>query len=157
MAAVNVNTVLKRALNGGIVTATDATNTYTIANIEDGELNFTPVMRDAIEYHDRGVQQQPLEGNDQFGEFSLEVNCGQLTGANSLFAALTQAGSSGLVFQFTNFIIDIPTNRGAATGERVTLTSVYISRTPPPTFSKGSRLDTLKFSGKYRSHSVASY
>lgn len=150
MAALNVNTTLKRFLNGGILTLVSGSDTLTIKNIEDGEMTFTPPTREVIEYKDTGVQQQALEGDDVYGEVSITLNAGQLAGSNSLYAELFTAGSGGLVNEFASLTIDIPTSRGAATGERTVLSLLHTKMDPPPQFKKGSRLDELSFTMRCR-------
>lgn len=157
MAVVNTNGTVKRWLNGGTLTITGASDTHPILNIHEGALTFKPVMRERLYFKDRGVQQQPLEGDDTLGELSVEVNCGALAGATSLLNLLLaeDATDAQVAKEYASFIMDFPNTRGSSAGERVTFT--YVSIPEPPEFSKGTDHDTLKFTARFRGYSSATY
>lgn len=157
MAVVNTNGTVKRWLNGGTLTITGAADTHPILNIHEGAITFKPVMRERLYFKDRGVNQQPLEGDDTLGELSVEVNCGALAGSTSLLNLLIaeDATDAQVAKEYASFIMDFPNTRGSSAGERVTFTNVSIPE--PPEFSKGTEHDTLKFTARFRAHTVATY
>ena len=157
MAVVNTNGTLKRWLNGGTLTITGAADTHPILNIHDGGISWKPPMRDRVHYKDRGVNQQPLEGDDVLGELSVEVNCGALAGSTSLLTLLTaeDATDTNVAKEYASFIMDFPNTRGSSAGERITFTNVSID--PSPEWTKGMDYDKLKFTAKFRSYTVATY
>ena len=157
MAAVNTNGTVTRWLNGGTLTITGATDTYPILNIHEGAINWKPPMRERQYYKDRGVQQQPLEGDDILGELSVEVNSGALAGSTSLMNLLIaeDATDTQVALEYASFLFRLPNTRGSSAGQLVTFTNVSIDA--PPEWTKGERNDTLKFTAKFRSMSVATY
>lgn len=157
MAVVNTNGTVKRWLNGGTLTITGAADTHPILNIHEGALTFKPVMRERLYYKDRGVQQQPLEGDDTLGELSVEVNCGALVGSTALMSLLIaeDATDAQVAREYASFIMDFPNTRGSSAGERLTFANVSIPE--PPEFGKGTEHDTLKFTARFRGYSSATY
>jgi hypothetical protein len=157
MAVVNTNGTLMRWLNGGTLTITGAADTHPILNIHEGALSWKGVMRERIHYKDRGVHQQPLEGDDTLGELSVEVNCGALAGSTSLHTLLSveDATSAHVAKEYASFIMDFPDTRGASAGQRVTFSNVSID--PSPQWTKGEDYDKLSFTAKFRSFTIATY
>jgi hypothetical protein len=159
MAAKNVNQTVMRWLNGGVIKIDDSTDVHTIANIHDGALSFSPVMREPKYFKDRGVQQAPIEGDDTLGELTVEVNCGALKQAadTSLLELLIADGSSStnLAKEYTSVIMEFPVSRGGTTGQRVTFTNCSVNA--PPEWNLGQDYDKLKFTMRFRAQTLATY
>ncbi len=157
MAVVNTNVTVKRWENGGTLTITGATDTHPIKNIKAGGISFKPVMRERLYYKDRGVQQQPLEGDDTLGELTVEVRAGALAGSTALMTLLVaeDATDTHVAKEYASFIMDFPNTRDSSAGERFTFTNVSIPE--PPDYNADVEQDTLTFTARFRSHSVATY
>lgn len=137
-----VNGTVRRFNNGGVLTI----DGNTVSNIVSGSIKFQEMSRARIEYSDRGVIQQPLEGDDQAMDIEFTVNCGVYTGAGSLYASLVGSGSNGLVDTVSGIIVDIPDYRGASTGTRFTWATSganYIWVAERPTYQAGGSPDGL--------------
>jgi hypothetical protein len=159
MATVQTNETVMRWLNGGVLKITGAVDTYVVNNIQDGEVSFNIVRREAVHFKDRGVYQAPLEGDDELGECTVEVNCGALAvGAGTSLVSLLNAdgsSSSNTALEYATIILDFPVSRGGSTGQRVTLTNC--SMKTGIQWTKGMDTDKLKFSFNFRSQSFATY
>lgn len=159
MANVNVNTAPRRSINGGQFKLTGATDTYIVQNyIDEGWLEWVPVMRERLPLKDRGQFNASfvLEGDDMLGRLTLKVRGANLQGSGSFYALAVAAGSSGLAKIYATAIVDIPDNRGAATGERLTFTNIYLAE--PPVISAGRETDEVTYVFNYLSGpSAASY
>ena len=155
----NANSTVRRIENGGTLDLTVSGTAYTILNIKDGTLEFEPGMYERVNYKDRGVNQTPLEGDEMLGKLSLTVRCGAKQGADSLYAKLLTAGSSGLAFLFTSLVVKWPDSRGASTGESATFSNLWLAE--PPKFtgaSSGQGLDELSFTMNFKTGpTMASY
>lgn len=151
MASTPVNATPKRFENGGVIKLVDGSDDYPILNVEAGTIEIVDPIREAVEYTDRGVQQQPLEGDDVQGSIRVSVKNGAFTGAASLRGLLATAGSTGLVKEY-GIIIDIADYRGASTGQRITVTNAYMDRSSPQSMRTGGpgALDMREFTLKVR-------
>ena len=152
MANVNVNTTPRRSINGGQFKLTGATDTYIVQNyIDEGWLEWSPVMRERIPLKDRGQYSATaiLEGDDIIGQVTLKVKGANLQGSSSLYALLTAAGATGNAKVYASAIVDIPDYRGAATGGRLTFTSIWLAE--PPRTSAGREHDEITYVLNYLS------
>ena len=158
MANINSNPVF-RFENGGTLELTVGGTTYTILNIKDGSLSFQPGMYERVNYKDRGVNQTPLEGDEMLGELECTIRCGAKQGADSLYAQLMTAGSSGLAKLFTILVAKWPAYRGASTGESATFSNPWLAEPPKFTAASGGQgLDELSFKMSFKTGpTMASY
>lgn len=146
MATINSNH--RRFDNGGVIELADG-GTKTVDNVMDGSFSWKPAAREVQVIKDRGVYKQAMDGDDTLAEIDFDFGCGELTSAaSSLYATLMQAGSAGLVKEFTSLVIKIPDYRGASTGESLTFTNVYCDR-DSLRWSKGGKMGGVNsISGK---------
>lgn len=155
MANINVNH--RRFDNGGVIEFNDG-SAKTLDNVQDGSVSWEPSTREVVTVKDRGVYKQAMDGDDTLAKIDFDVACGELTSpSTSLYATLMQAGSSGLVKEFTSLVIKIPDYRGATAGESLTFTNVYVDRTTIR-WSKGGKqggINSLSFTVYARSGPTA--
>lgn len=132
--------------NGGTLDIADGGSNL-VFNINEGTLEWTPVVYESMEWTDRNVLQAPKQGKPVKGTLRCSVKCGQLQGANSLYAKLMTAPTSGAQELFSTVVIKRPTYRGSATGESLTFTNAYLDTSAPPQFraGRGSEFDELTF------------
>lgn len=144
----NVNVTVKRFLAGGILEIVDGGTTHTLLNLKPGTLRWKPCAWQPVLYPDRGVQQQPLRGDDQMGELSVEVHAAQFA-TTALYSVLMTEGANGLVKEYT-INVKIPTaGRGGATGELIPFLTAHIDPTSVE-WQEGTDIDTLRFTARFR-------
>ncbi len=122
--------------NGGTLTITES-GANAVFMIKEATLTWKPAIRARILCTDRGVQQAPREGNDQYGELTCTVRCGSLQGSSALYTLLMTAATSGVVKEFSSVILDQPTYRGSTTGDRVTFGNCHVPGDRPPEWKAG--------------------
>lgn len=151
MASSNINASPRRWENGGTIKIISGADDYSILNVEQGVIELVEPTREAVEYKDRGVQQQPLEGDDIMGSLKVDVKSGSFVGATSLRGLLLAAGSSGLVKEYS-IEIKVPGSRGDATGESLTCTNCFHDRNSPTSIRFGGpgALDIRSFMMRIR-------
>jgi hypothetical protein len=133
----DLNTGVRRFNSGATVTL----GTDPIKNIEGGSVSWEYLVRQRLEYTDRGIQQTPLEGDDQLCDITLTVKAGiQVT--NGLTNTLIAASSNNLVKTFA-LAIRIPNSQGAAAGESFTWAAVWL--VDKPKFQEGVGFDTISY------------
>lgn len=144
----NVNTNAQRFLAGGILEIVDGGTTHTLLNLKPGSLRWKPATASPVTYTDRGVQQQPLRGDDVLGEVSVEVHAMAFE-TNSLYDVLMAEGTNGVVKEYT-INIKIPTaGRGGSSGELIPFLTAHIDRTTVE-WQEGTDTDTLRFTARFR-------
>lgn len=155
----NVNTTPKRFESGGVLTITPTLPTgsaMTVLNINPGTLNFSKPIREAHPYTDRGVQQQPLEGDNGRGKFKIVVKAVKREAAG-LLATLAANGptSSSNAGCKATFQIDvtIPDALGGSVSTRYTFADFFL--TSPPEFQAGADFDSVTFEGEYLTYTDA--
>lgn len=124
---------------GGVITLTDGATVYTIKNTQPGTLRIAPGMTERLNYTDRGVQQTPLEGDDQLTEIDIDCKVASLDSDN-LYQLASAAGSSGLV-KLYDLDIQIEDYRGASAGDEISGLEVWFRE--PPVIQAGADFDTI--------------
>ena len=131
----DLNTGVRRFNSGATVTL----GTDPIRNIEGGSVSWEYLVRQRLEYTDRGIQQVPLEGDDQNCDISLSLKAGiQVT--NGIINTLIAASSTNLARTFA-FSVRIPNSQGAVAGESFVWAAVWLAE--PPQFQAGADFDTI--------------
>lgn len=148
MAADTIHDVTRRFESGGTVTITGfGADTLTIPGVVPGSLNFTPPARNVLPYTDRGVQQVPLDGDDELGKVSFDVRGSKET-TNHLMTLVTAAPSGATATEGT-ITIKFPDGRGASTG--LVYAFAGVSRGELPSYKAGTDFDVMSFSFMCRS------
>lgn len=148
----NINTTPLTFENGGVLDIADGASNI-VQHINEGTLEWTPMVYESIEWTDRNVLQQPKQGKPIAGTMRCSVKCAQLQSSSSLFAKIMTAAANGAQEIFSTITISRPDYRGAATGELLTFTNCYLDTSSPPTFraGRGSEFDELTFTVKFLS------
>lgn len=136
----NTNTTVKRWNSGGLLKF----GSDTVLNTQEGSLEFTPPRRAAIPFSDRGVQQTPLDGDEQLGEWKVSLKCGH-GDATSLMATYNANPSATANATTFTVVIDVLDYRGATTGKRMTLTNCFLTKAI--SWKEGTQWDTLEIQG----------
>ena len=148
MAADTIHDVTRRFESGGILTISGfGADTLTIAGVVPGSLNFTPPGRQVLPFTDRGVQQAPLDGDDELGKVSFDVRGSKET-TNHLMTLVTAAPSGATATEGT-ITIKFPDGRGASTG--LVYAFAGVSRGELPSYKAGTDFDVMSFSFMCRS------
>lgn len=144
--------------NGGTLDIADGGSNL-VYNINEGTLEVTPQVYESIQWTDRNVLQQPKQGRPVAGVMRCSVKCGQIQGANSLYAKLMTAATNGAQELFSTVVIKRPSYRGGTTGESWTFTNAYLDTSAPPQFraGRGSEFDELTFQLKFLSDATGTY
>lgn len=129
MTTTSTNLTPTRFQNGGYVMIADSSNLIAILNIgeDDGAISIKPGARETIMYRDRGVLQDPDEGDDQPGELTLKVRYTSALSANDLEKYLRQAGTANKKKLF-KFFIGFADSRSATTGKEWTLSKCAVDQ-----------------------------
>lgn len=150
MAAVTANADIRKFhTNGGVLTIANATDTYTLKNIEPGGLSFADGQTQVHEYYNDGALEQPLAGNNLPSRIDITLRLGDLANSDekTIFDLLATAPTSGKLPEFT-VVIKIPDYRGASTGTQITYANCYIAPDGKPTVtseSDGTAMATTRF------------
>lgn len=126
MPTLSPSTNVVRIHAGGTINISDGTDDFDIVLYEAGSLSETVGEKEKHEFTDRGVAQQPVEGDDQMSEFEVAFKHASDAVADEVInAKLLQASTDGKAVEFT-VIINRPDYRGATTGLRHTYTQAHI-------------------------------
>jgi len=154
MATVNVNTVQRRFEDSGVFEVNNGTDDLVVANTMPGTVRVTLPKRTAIEHVDRGVQQQPVQGDDELGELEVTLKAGKKTGNDLMTALNTTPTGTNLVKEYI-VTIDIPDNRGASTGDRFTTANAFLAQQME--LQTGAEFDQIRVRMKFRTGAWATY
>lgn len=145
MSNINAGTVL-RFDNGGVLTLTKSASQYVIANLEGGGVTIEKIpKRKVLPYTDRGVQQVPLEGDDQLALVTVRAKR-VLYATGDLFALLSAAGTAGQVNLFDSLEIKTPGYRGSVAGDKFTMTNCWLADDSFKPLVGGADFDGVEFS-----------
>ena len=129
----NVNDVVKRFENGGILEIVDGATTHTVLNINPGSLSITPPKKAPIEFMDRGVPQTPIVGDDSYARLAFSAKLGKLLADSLLSLSRAEAAASNNPKTFT-VRVKFPAYRGApnstAGNEQITMSNAYFITAP---------------------------
>lgn len=123
MANVNINAGQRRVFEHGGAFKIVGTDTSTVLNIVPGGggLEWTPGLREVKLETNQGALIAPIEGVDRPTMVKIDIRYTAASEAAGVYALLSTQGSAGLAKTY-GLIIDIPTSRGAITGETITFT-----------------------------------
>lgn len=124
----NTNAFSRRIEAGSIITLQDLTavgTIYTLIAAERGVVEWTEGGYEPIEYLDRGVMQDPLEGDERPTEVTLKV---KYTGSADVadVAKILAARDTNAKMNLFRLIVKIPDKKGAATGQSLTFAKCFV-------------------------------
>jgi len=154
MAAKDVNTVQRRFEDGGLVTIGDGTDVLTPYNLMPGTVKHSMPKRTAIEHTDRGIQQQPVMGDDELGTLEFTLKVGKVTGDDLMTTLNVTPTTTNLVKEYT-VTIKVPNYRSATTGDVFTTTNAFLAE--QMVRSAGTEFDTINVKMKFRTATLATY
>lgn len=134
----NINAVPVVFEHGGIITI----GSDTILNVEKGSMRFAPGIREVKEFTDRGVIQNPLEGDELPTDLEFDIKHTGGAGAAELFELMTAQPNpvTGYKKQYS-IVVKFPDYSGATTGDQYTFAKcVPVSFE----FQAGAQFDTAK-------------
>ena len=151
MSSTNINTAIRRFEAGGILRLYDGgSNDLAIKNMMPGTLQFKPPIRAKLPYVDRDVQQAPVEGADTIGEVMLEIRAGAYD-ATSLQSLIMANGTT--TAKLWSMDISIPTYRGEASPQKLTLSNVYLDEAPA--YKAGTDFDVITIKAKFNTYTAS--
>lgn len=116
----------------------------------DSTLTIKTGGREVIAYKDRGVIQDPLEGDDMPAEVEMEVLYNNQADSTAFINRLKAAGTGGLAKKHS-IEIEIPDSRGSSNGHRHIFAAAVIDQESIQV-TLGQKLDKLKF--KFVNHAL---
>ena len=142
MASYNINSAARVFEHGGRIIFTEGSDTYTVLLVEEGTLEWAPGMWDTKTFTDRGALQDPLEGNERPTTLSFTVKFTSGTDSKELQVLLPSQKSSydGKRRQFS-VRVELPTYKGATTGEKITFAKCTVESLRITT---GAQFDTMR-------------
>lgn len=154
MASKDVNTVQRRFEDGGLLTIGDGTDVLTVYNIMPGTFKHSMPKRTPIEHTDRGVQQQPVMGNDELGTVEFTLKVGRTTGDDLMTSLNVTPTNTNLVKEYT-VTAKVPGYRSGTTGDVFTTTNAYLAE--QMVRSAGTEFDTIAVRMKFRTATLTTY
>jgi hypothetical protein len=154
MASKNVNQVQTRFEDGGSLTIGDGTDVLTVFNIMPGTFKHSMPKRTPLEHTDRGVQQQPVMGNDELGTVEFTLKVGKVTGDDLMTNLNVTPTTTNLVKEYT-VTASVPGYRAGTTGDRFTTANAFLAE--QMVRSAGTDFDTIQVKMKFRTATLATY
>lgn len=139
----SVLAIAKHSTNG----TTNTTWVYALKIVVPGTLKWTKGGYKVLPYTDRGIQQHPYEGDEQYTELSGTFGYTGVGAVADIYAYLDSGGglTTGLVQMFTIGLWH-PTAKNQANGELIVFNKVWFPEKSIK-YAAGVEYDTLEIAG----------